>query len=130
MNEYSPKTWLALEIFAVIFVLIMSSSSLPVVTNLPNSTALHAHWYFRRGFRFSRLWWYKLFINELRQYISRVFIFAFLILFAKFAKIKTSRKFLLIQYIKPILFSFIHLKSSQGWVAVALPCKTDTGVIS
>ena len=33
MNEYSPKTWLALEIFAVIFVLIMSSSSLPVVTS-------------------------------------------------------------------------------------------------
>ena len=41
MNEYSPKTWLALEIFAVIFVLIMSSSSLTVVTNLQNSTALH-----------------------------------------------------------------------------------------
>ena len=50
MNEYSPKTWLALEIFAVIFVLIKSSSSLPVVTNLPNSTALHAHWYFQTGF--------------------------------------------------------------------------------
>ena len=29
MNEYSPKTWLALEIFAVIFVLIMLSLSLP-----------------------------------------------------------------------------------------------------
>ena len=26
MNEYSPKTWLAVEIFAVIFVLIMSRS--------------------------------------------------------------------------------------------------------
>ena len=34
MNEYSPKTWLALEIFAVTFVLTMSRSSLPVVTNL------------------------------------------------------------------------------------------------
>ena len=43
MNEYSTRTWLALEIFAVIFVLIMLSSSLPVVTNLPNLTALHAH---------------------------------------------------------------------------------------
>ena len=42
MNEYSPKTWLALEIFAVKFVLIRSSSSLPVVTNLPKSTALFA----------------------------------------------------------------------------------------
>ena len=38
-------SWLALEIFAVIFVLTMSRSSLPVATNLQNSTALHAHWY-------------------------------------------------------------------------------------
>ena len=45
MNEYSPKVWLTLEIFAVIFVFTMLRSSLPVVTNLPNSTALHAHWY-------------------------------------------------------------------------------------
>ena len=43
MNEYSTKTWLALEIFSVIFVLTKSRSSLPVVTNLPNSTPLHAH---------------------------------------------------------------------------------------
>ena len=43
LNEYAPKTWLALEIFAVIFVLTKSRSSLPVVKNLPNSTALHAH---------------------------------------------------------------------------------------
>ena len=44
MNEYSRITWLALEIFAVIFVLTLLRSALPVVTNLPNSTALHAHW--------------------------------------------------------------------------------------
>ena len=54
---------------------------------------------FKRGFRFLCLRWYKLFIDEWRQYISQVFIFAFLIQFTKFAKIKTSRKFLLIQYL-------------------------------
>ena len=43
MNEYSSITWLALEIFAVIFVFTMSKLSLPVVPSLPNSTALHAH---------------------------------------------------------------------------------------
>ena len=62
MYEYSPKTWLALEIFAVIFhVWTMSRSSLPVVTNLLNSTALHEH---TGSFRFSCLRWYKLFIDE------------------------------------------------------------------
>ena len=37
------------------------------------------------------------FIDEWRQYISRVFIFTFLIQLAKFVKIKTLRKFLIIQ---------------------------------
>ena len=49
------------------------------------------------GVTFSCLWWHKLFIDEWRQYNLRVFIFMFVVQFAKFAKTKTSRKFL-IQY--------------------------------
>ena len=38
------KTWLTLEIFAVIFVLYHVKIIIAcIVTNLPNSTALHAH---------------------------------------------------------------------------------------
>ena len=41
---------------------------------------------------FSYLRWYKLFIDEWRQNILQVFIFVFVIQFAKSAKIKTSWK--------------------------------------
>ena len=63
---------------------------------------------FTRGSRFSCLQWYKHFIDEWRQYISWVFIFAFLI---QFAKIKTSRKFLLIQYTVIIAYFLSYLSS-------------------
>ena len=42
------------------------------------------------------------FIDEWREYISQVFIFAFEIYLVKFAKIKTPQKFLLIQYLKQL----------------------------
>ena len=75
----------------MIFVSTMLRLSLPVVTNFFKIQKLCMH---TGSVGFSCLRWYILVIDDLRQYILRVFIFAFLI---QFAKIKTSRKFLLIQ---------------------------------
>ena len=74
MNEYSPKTWLALEIFAVIFVLIKSSSFIACSDKSSKFNTFACTLVVSEGV-LACLQWYKLFIDELKAIYFASFYF-------------------------------------------------------